>query len=258
MLPTFVVIGAMKCGTTSLYHYLKQHPEIGMSEPKEPNFFVEEKNYHQGMDWYQSLFQGSAKEYGECSTNYTKRHLFDGVPARMKALLPDAKLIYLLRDPIERIVSHYVHSYAEGSENRAISDALCHVDENKYILTSLYYMQLQAYFGYYSTDQLLVICSEELKLKPLSVLQEVFQFLEVDPTFTSPTFFELFNQSSAKKSRLEQRISTQRLNVSPFWPSSLGPPELDHATRERLTEYLSTDVEQLRRVTGKEFDYWSL
>ena len=235
MLPTFVVIGAMKCGTTSLYRYLQQHPEICMSRTKEPNFFVEEKNYHKGMAWYQSLFQGSAKEYGECSTNYTKRHEFEGVPARMKGILPDAKVIYLLRDPVERVVSHYVHSYAEGSENRPISDVLRCFDKNKYLLTSLYYMQLEAYLSHYAANQLLVICTEELKLNPNSVLEEVFQFLRVDPTFTSPTFFQRFNQSS-----------------------SFTRPELDHATKERLIEYLSTDVEQLRRATGKQFAHWCL
>ena len=268
MLPTFVVIGAMKCGTTSLYRYLQQHPEICMSRTKEPNFFVEEKNYHKGMAWYQSLFQGSAKEYGECSTNYTKRHEFEGVAARMKAVLPDVKLIYLLRDPVERVISHYVHSYAKGTEHRALSDVLCHFDNNKYVLTSRYYMQLQPYLSHYSTDQILVISTEALKLNRLAVLQEVFRFVGVDPTFECQTFSQKFNQSSAKKrkSLLDRIISNKGLKnlIRPILPSyvteahSFTRPELDHVTKERLIEYLSTDVEQLRRVTGKQFDRWCL
>lgn len=235
MLPTFIVIGAMKCGTTSLYHYLKQHPEICMSLRTEPNFFVQEKNYHKGIAWYHSLFQGVAKAYGERSTNYTKRHEFEGVAARMKSVLPDVKLIYLLRDPVERVISHYVHSYAKGSESRAISDVLDSFDQNKYVLTSRYYMQLQPYLSHYSTDQILVIETEALKLNAYSVLEEVFRFLGVEPTFRSPIFWQRFNQSS-----------------------SLIRPELDYATRERLIEYFRADVEQLRNVTGKPFDHWSL
>ncbi len=153
----------------------------------------------------------------------------------MKAILPDAKLIYLLRDPVERVVSHYVHSYAEGSENRSLSRALDTFDKNKYVLTTLYYMQLQPYLSHYSTDQILVISTEALKLNRLAVLQEVFRFVGVDPTFECQTFSQKFNQSS-----------------------SFTRPELDHATKERLIEYLSTDVEQLRRATGKQFAHWCL
>ena len=146
----------------------------------------------------------------------------------MKAVLPDVKLIYLLRDPVERVVSHYIHSYVRGSESRVISDVLRCFDKNKYVLTSRYYMQLQPYLSHYSTDQILLISTEALKLNPYSVLEEVFRFLGVEPIFRSEIFWQRFNQSS-----------------------SLIRPELDHATRERLTEYFRADVEQLRNRDGQ-------
>ena len=124
MLPTFIVIGAMKCGTNSLHRYLKLHPQICMSSTKEPNYFVEEKNYAEGIDWYQSLFKDSTKALGECSTNYSKRPFFQGVAQRIQAVLPDVKLIYLLRDPVERIISHYRHNFAEGSTHQSFENCL--------------------------------------------------------------------------------------------------------------------------------------
>src|SRR5687768_14093660 len=98
MLPTFVIIGAMKCGTTSLHYYLAQHPEICMPQKKETDFFITEINYHRGRGWYESLFAQpakiTAKACGEASPNYAKTWQFRGVPERMHDLLPQARLIY--------------------------------------------------------------------------------------------------------------------------------------------------------------------
>src|SRR5688572_24468381 len=112
MLPNFFIIGAMKAGTTSLWQYLRRHPEIFMSKLKEPGYFTEELRWDQGIEWYRSLFDdaGSARAVGEASTSYTKWPRFAGIPARMHALVPEARLIYLVRDPGDRIRSHYIHN----------------------------------------------------------------------------------------------------------------------------------------------------
>jgi hypothetical protein len=97
-----------------------------MSSTKELDFFVLEKNWSKGIKWYESNFTSTdeTKILGESSPNYTKCHVFGGVPKRMYSVLPEARLIYILRDPIERIVSHYMHSYHRRRENRNISEAL--------------------------------------------------------------------------------------------------------------------------------------
>ncbi|MEM9772050.1 MAG: sulfotransferase domain-containing protein, partial [Cyanobacteria bacterium P01_D01_bin.73] len=100
MLPSFVIIGAMKGGTTSLHRYIASHPNVVTSSIKETDFFRSAKDYSKGIDWYESLFEGSGTYAFEASTNYTMRHKFPGVPERMHSVLPNAKLIYLLRDPI--------------------------------------------------------------------------------------------------------------------------------------------------------------
>lgn len=102
MLPNLVVIGGMKCGTSSLHYYLSLHPQISMSEPKELSFFAE--NWPRGRDWYEAHFPEDLPIRGESSPNYMKHPAFPGVPERMVSLVPDAKLVYLVRDPIARIV----------------------------------------------------------------------------------------------------------------------------------------------------------
>src|ERR671915_544163 len=98
MLPNLIVIGAMKSGTTSLHNYLSLHPEIFMTEVKEPSFFTLEGNWWRGREWYEAQFPVAAKIRGESSPDYTKHPRHAGAPERMHAMIPDAKLVYLLRD----------------------------------------------------------------------------------------------------------------------------------------------------------------
>ena len=107
--PNLVIIGAMKAGTTSLHYYLNLHPEISMSKVKEPAFFIEERNWRKGIKRYSSLFTNQTSVVGEASTEYTKYPHFKEVPAKMHSTIPEAKLIYLVRDPIVRILSEYMH-----------------------------------------------------------------------------------------------------------------------------------------------------
>lgn len=126
-LPNLIIIGAMKSGTTSLHHYLNLHPEICMSRQKELNFFIEERNWSRGIQWYKSHFEAEAKIYGESSPNYTMYPIWKSVPERMFSVIPETKLIYIIRNPIEQIISHYVHKYAVGKENRSIEQALANL-----------------------------------------------------------------------------------------------------------------------------------
>ena len=101
MLPNVLVVGAAKCGTTSLHEYLDRHPEIAMAREKELDFFVEQKNWSRGVDWYERQF-AAAPVRGESSPSYTAYPRYRGVPERIRRIVPDAKLVYLVRDPVER------------------------------------------------------------------------------------------------------------------------------------------------------------
>src|SRR5438552_2073936 len=125
-LPNLFIIGASKSATTSLHQYLCTHPEIMMSEPKEPHFFVEEVHWSRGWDWYTSLFANGkkAKVLGEASGYYTWHPIFKGVPKRIAAHIPNPKFIYILREPIQRAVSHYWYYVHLLRERRPMLEAL--------------------------------------------------------------------------------------------------------------------------------------
>jgi len=130
MLPNFIIIGAQKCGTTSLHHYLDQHDEIVMSKVKELNFFNEELNWSKGLKWYEAHFQGEGKMRGEASPHYTNYPMSPGVAKRMKEIVPDAKIIYLVRDPVERLISAYLDDVKGYLESRDIGEVFKNLKHN--------------------------------------------------------------------------------------------------------------------------------
>ncbi len=201
MLPNLVIIGAMKCETTSLRYYLRAHPEIAMA-PGGLNFFVDEGNWHRGPAWYGAQF-GTAAVRGDTSPRYANYPLTREVPERMHALLPDAKLLYIVRDPIERLVSHYCHYYAAGEEHRPLVDALRDVDgdpeRNPYVCRGLYFMQLERFLHWYGPDRILVCYQDDLRENRLATLQRIFRFLGVDTAFTSPGFGHMSHRTADKR-----------------------------------------------------------
>ncbi len=276
-LPNLVVIGAQKCGTSSLHYYLGQHPQIWMSKDKELRFFVAEHNWPRGPDWYRSHFVTSADVRGESSPQYSDYPRLSGVPARMHRLIPNARLIYLLRDPVDRILSHYIHSYAIRNEHDSLSDALMmSAGDNPYLNRSRYHVQLLQYLAFYEQKDILIVASEDLRDRRDATLADVFRFLGVDANFTSPNFRRLKHQSSEKR-RLSWRgralhdVSYKHMNpLSPAvqrlltrwleYPLSrpFARPELAGDLRAWLQEELRPDVERLRALTGRGFPEWSI
>lgn len=271
MLPTFIIIGAMKSGTTSMYRHLSEHPQICMSKPKELNFFVQERNFDKGLRWYQDRFEADgAKAYGEASPGYTKYPTFDGVPERMHRILPDVKLIYLLRDPIERLLSHHTHGYINGWEKEPdVSKALRPIEDSPYVACSKYGMQLSRYLDYYPLDQILVLTLDELRQQPSQTIKQVFQFIGVDDGFVpeDPSAVHHRTANKAKHSALGRRISNPKLRklLRLVLPASLtrsvpggGSPVLEEDLRAQLIEYLEDDLRVLRNLTGRDFAEWQL
>jgi len=276
MLPNLIIIGAQKCGTTRLHYYLGLHPQIFMSKEKELEFFIEERNWPNGLAWYASNFKGRAKIYGESSPNYSYYPRFTGVPARMHAIEPKAKLIYIVRDPIERMISSYIQNCSGGRENRSIEEAL-RSPNNQYRYRSLYYMQLMQYLAHYPASQIVVITNEDLECNLPSTLRKVFEFLDVDPDFCS-RWYALRRHSTARKRRktgigmrLTQTPPMKLLRRIPLrlrWPiedllyfpfsRKIGRPVLDDSLRQELIDYLRDDINRLREFTGNNFENWCL
>ncbi len=172
-LPNLVVVGGLKCGTTSLHHYLDLHPEVEMSRPKELNFFVDELNWALGPEWYASHFSGGAPVRGESSPHYTNRPRFEGVAERMRSLLADARLVYMVRDPIDRMLSHYLHNVGGGYDDRTLADAFADLD-SAYVSRSRYFFQLEPYLETFGGDRIEIVAREELKRDRPATMRRVF------------------------------------------------------------------------------------
>jgi hypothetical protein len=192
-LPNFLVIGAMKAGTTSLYHYLRAHPEVYMPSVKELDFFVEEGNWRRGPKWYQKQFQSAPTgtvAVGEASTRYTRYPLLAGVPERIAAHLPHVRLIYVVRDPIERIRSHYEHRVRAGSERAPIDQAI--LSNPTYLDCSRYSMQVEQYLQRFPVEQLLIITAEDLRNSRQKTMRRVYGFLGVQSDYVPATLDQEF------------------------------------------------------------------
>lgn len=279
MLPNFVVIGGLKCGTTSLHYYLSLHPEIFTSREKELNFFVKSRNWDRGVGWYRSNFvaksAGGYKAFGEASPFYTSYPENDGVPRRMHSVIPGAKLIYVVRNPVERILSQYQHWVALRREDRPIQEALKDFATSHFVSCSRYAMQLQQFLEYYPAARILVVASEDLKLKRGETLQEIFRFLEVDGSFTSSKFARVRYQAVDQRRKtwlglllapltemkLVQKLPPPvawRIRYLPYFPfaTRVEQPVLDESFRRELVDFLRPDIDQLQALTGRDLRHW--
>lgn len=283
-MPTFLVIGAMKAGTTSLHHYLRAHPDVFMSSVKELDYFVEHANWRRGPAWYARQFDGAsgATAVGEASTAYTKFPTLAGVAGRIAAHLPNARLIYVIRDPIERIRSHYMHRVAAGSERAVLDEAVRRTPV--YLNCSRYALQLEQYFEHFPRDRVLVVTSEDLRHSRAATMRRVFGFLEVDETFVPDVIEREFYRTEDRAAfspaawgvrrtlkrylpgtkRAKELVDTvaPRMLSGILRRSDLARPALEVAVDERLRSelvaLLRDDVGRLRRYLPEGFDGWGI
>jgi len=272
-LPNLIVIGAQKCGTSGLHYYLSLHPEISVSRPKELNFFIAERNWPLGVDWYRSHFDANAKVRSEASPNYTAYPQHLDVPERMHSVVPDAKLLYMVRDPIDRIAAHWVHNYAKRREKGDLRTTLLHPNTS-YLARSHYYAQLQRFLRLYPLERVMVIEQEELRNQRLETLRRIFEFAGVDAAFSHPGFAAQRHRTSRKRrgtplTRVLERIDRRRGSVSAarfralagrVFPlgRSIEVPDVRSALPPETLRSLREDAERLRDLTGLDLSGWSI
>lgn len=276
LLPNLLIIGAPKCGTTSLHHYLDVHPEVSMSDVKELDFFVPELNWPKGLDWYRSNFPGGhARVRGESSTSYTRSGDADDAARLIHEVLGRPKLIYLVRDPIDRIRSDYHQYRAVGIEQRPIEEALADPD-SRYVEASRYGSRIAPYVEQIGSESILVESQERLLNERGAALTRIFEFLEVESDFESAEFGRLWEQSEGKgwAYGVGWKLRSRGIRLPTFlrWPAqrlqrsrlaggaaeTARPPELSADLREKLVTTLRPEVDRLRELTGAEFDEWQL
>lgn len=278
MLPNFLVIGAHKAGTTTLYEHLRRHPDVFLAAHKEVHYFSEH-NWDRGRQWYESLFDDAAGAHaiGEASPGYACWPLFDYVPERAAALIPTARLVYIVRHPIQRLISHYRHDATYWGESQPIDEAV--LDYHRYVSRSMYALQIDRWrdagFG---ADQLLVITTEDLRDRPGETLARVFGFLGVDDTFEPASAGEVFNEGAGlrrprgraealRRSGFHRRLrrlvpagarqwAWRRMTV-PVDPALVNVT-IRPETEATLREMLRPDLRRLRTYLGEDFHCWGL
>lgn len=270
MLPNLIVIGAAKCGTTSLHEYLDEHPEIAMSREKDPHFFVDCKNCGRGLDWYRAQFDASAPVRGESSPEYSAYPLYRGVAERIAHTVPAARLVYVVRDPLERVVSHYTHRTVNWPDMGTLQEALADPRLREWLVTpSRYWLQLEQYLEHFPPEQMLVVDTDDLR----ESLPKSFEFAGVDPSFRSARFERAYNVGTGRtrRNRAGETVSTllgrarsQALRArapqalkAPF-RYEVEPAALTEEVRAELEDELRYEVKVLRAHTGLAFARWSV
>lgn len=284
-LPNAVCIGASKCGTTSLHYYLHTHPELGLPRSKEVHFFLDPGNWHRGQEWYRKQFPRRQVLVESFGGGYTHYPLQQGVAQRMHEILPHGKFIYMVRDPVERMISRYVHNVCAFIEQREPVDAFSGDPlENLYISESLYCTQLSQFLKYFDDDRFLIVDYDSFKDRRMETLGEIFQFLGVEKDFSSPAF-EIERHPSSRKRRKNaigaaihqkfgrhllgalnqlplpmsmQRALTHHTDQLIYWLFSkpMVRPQLEPGLRGELNDLFRPEVRKLEHFAGRKFPGW--
>ena len=276
MRPNFIVIGTARSGTTSLHRYLEANPDIFMSEIKEINFFSNQKYWQKGIGWYERHFEkATQKAVGEASTSYTNYPLIRSVPERMRKYLPHAKFIYILRDPIDRFMSHYLHRIRRGIEVREIADIIENHPDDHLLWQGRYFAQLEQYLAHFPIERFFLLTIDELKEKPDDTVKAIYRFLGVDDSFSNADFSvpHNVNKSITRKNwfgrsvlrfyrdNVEQVAFPYTLKKKVLWLAELGArqiekPVLSHEQIEVLKDYYARDIERFQKISGLDLKGW--
>jgi hypothetical protein len=271
-LPNFLIIGAAKAGTTSIYHYLQQHPDVFMSPVKEPRYYWQEGRGKRleiyEREEYEQLFSGvtSQRAVGEATTHYLNS---PSAPEMIAADLPDVKLIVSLRNPADRAYSSYLGTLRNGEERCTVDEAMR--PGSYYVESSRYYASLSRYFARFASSQIKVILFDDLIANPRAVVRDLFEFLGVDPAFEVDVS-ATHNRASVPRSMfLNEMLVKTGLFVHRLLPSSMRdtgitgmiqglflrrPERLSPERRRQLLEYFRDDIDQTATLIGRPLAHW--
>jgi len=275
-IPDFVVIGAMRAGTTTLHELLKNTGSVSLSNMKEIDYFMTEDRYARGPEWFRNRFKSFDRPVGDISPNYAKRDVFPGVADRIYATNPAAKLIYIVRDPVERAISQYrvarlTHDTLEPNES-----FLDHGQGRHIVRTSQYAYQLEPYLEHWPLDDILVVDFDDLRERPTTVLNQIFALIGIaplneviEPTHSNATtevgrlpewWLNLRNTKIGETirtatprplaARLKNTLTANRQTQAIDVP--------DEGFSDLLASAVLQDIEAFRTLTGRRFAHWSV
>ena len=277
---TFIV-GAPKTGTTSLYYYLNQHTNVCMSSIKEPNFFsAKEVNslFYKSqivddINEYHKLFSQNKKQIiGEASVSYL---FFNEVPNRIYKYNPKAKIIILLRNPIERALSHYLMDFRLGFCSENFEDIIAQPEifpqyYQQYLELGNYFLQLKRYLNVFNENQLSIVFYDDLKSNSQKVMKHIFSFLEIEfqnldysiqNSFLSPSNIfvsELYKFNSLRKIVKSLFPEPFLSLVKSIFFSNNSKPTFSVSIIKQLNAYYKSDIVELEKLLNKDLSKWDL
>jgi len=295
-MPNFLIVGMCRCGTTSLYHYLKEHPDVFMSRVKEPCFFLAQsrpvpesgigdnwKKYYQDLDDYRALFEraGNSKAVGEASAD-NLYHAGKVIPHIHKHL-GDPKIIISLRNPVERAFSAYTFLVSENRESLSFEEGLAQEERRKrdgwrhiwlYRDAGFYFPRVKAYLEDFSDVK--VCLFDDLKKSPVSLIQDLYRFLGVDPSFV-PDVTVRYKTSGIPRSKKINRLFQEPTRLQSLaravgklmlkedgWikrrdrlkARSYAAAEMKPETRRYLEAVYREDILKLQDLIGRDLGPW--
>jgi hypothetical protein len=300
-LPNFIMIGAAKCGSTSLYNYLRQHPDVYMCPKEDANFFALEggvvslympplgekigRKWVQTLEEYGSLFEAASgqRAIGESSNIYLN---ISRSAERIQHYCPEARIMAILRNPVDRAFSNFLHLLGMGLEPHAdFADALKAEEERVragwhpmwfYKQTGCYHTMLQPYFERFDKSRIRIFLYDDLSRNPISLVQSVFDFLEVDKSFR-PDVSEVHKSTGVPGNKSLHRFLTERNPLKTFVKSlvpdrfrrsyrskvakklvqrNLVKPTLDANLRKQLVGEFREEVLRLQELIGRDLGQW--
>lgn len=282
-LPDFFILGAAKSGTSALFRYLERHPSIWIPEIKETEFYSKEPLYSKGLEWYQDLFAGVGSDQlcGEASTTYTRWPHTPDVAERIHNDTPNAKMIYIMRHPVERTYSHFVHHTRKGV-TRTFEEALDHDDI--YVDCSMYMKQIEQYLRFFPRENFLFLFQIDLKKTPRECLDRVTDHLGIerrDLLADGPILRNVSGSDHYVRSKTTGRLRKFKPigwladTLPPKWrhgafnlvkKSPFGRklefeyqvPSLTANTRQKLLELFAEPNRQLEEFLGVQLPDWSM
>jgi hypothetical protein len=279
LLPTFFIIGAAKAATTTVWSSLREHPDVFLPGLKEPNYLLGDEWSRRGLRWYESLYAGAgaATARGDASPGYSMFPLFTGVPDRAAALVPDARIIYIIRHPVERMASHWTQATTAGYEHRSLNEAL--ISGSLYFFSSCYGLQLSRWAAVFPREALLVLRSEDLDRDPAVTIDRILTHLGLEPGWrpSSPAVHRNALEWKVRSPRKLRAASgalrgagleraARHLTRRTRFKTRLGilgryPQEeldLDQERAAALFECFRADFALLRQLVGSEIDLYGL
>lgn len=280
--PEACLIGAQKSGTTTLAYLLDQHPQVTVAKPKEPHFFT--RNWDKGLDWYEEKFSASDDTVRvDASTTYSmaslsepykrgRQKIYEGVPGRVFSVNPNAKLIYLMRDPVERTYSGYWHDIRMGRKEENFRTAV--MKDPSYLDISDYYGQLRLWLQFFPAESFLFVLFEDLRENPEHITKECWDFLKVDGESRLVQLDSVKNQSyqaswlGRKMNKIGVAYPTIRSALKSIAPKGIQKPlktakagskpipKMKREDRDFLLEYFRHKNTDLAALTNQSLDKW--